>query len=64
MGDEERGQPLLREGIDGVERLGRRARLERDEVAGAVELERARPRARPRSQQSGRDAVGGELPLG
>ena len=56
MRDEERRQALLGERIDGVERLRRRARLERDEVAGAVELAAARPRARRRSRAA-RDAI-------
>ena len=39
MGDEERRQALLGERVDGVQRLRRRARLERDEVARPVEPE-------------------------
>ena len=49
---EQRGEALLGERIDRVERLGRRARRELDELARLLEPDAARPRARAASRRS------------
>ena len=63
MRDEQRREPLLHERVDRVQRLGRRARLERHELGGLLEAdERVREAVRRAAELSG-DAVGLELPL-
>ena len=52
VGDEECGQALLGERIDGVERLGRRARLEGDQIACVVEAQEGVGQPFARSRRS------------
>ena len=61
--DEERGEALLGERVRRVERLGRRARLERDELHRLLEAQQRVGEAVRRVAELGGEAVGLELAL-
>src|SRR5262245_65205523 len=63
MRDEQRGDPFLGEWIDRVQRLGRRARLELDELAGLLEADQRIGEAVRRVAELGGRRIGEELSL-